>query len=77
MSEEKINAIALGADLIVAGFAFSYDKEIRFIRVLNLNNVEQACVLDLDGNYVETTMDDKTLYLAQAYYLKNREFLEV
>ena len=77
MSEEKINAIALGADLIVAGFAFSYDKEIGFVRVLNLNNVEQACVLDLDGNYVETTMDDKTLYLAQAYYLKNREFLEV
>ena len=45
MSEEKINAIALGADLIVAGFAFSYDKEIGFTPNCQRSCPEKAAAL--------------------------------
>ncbi len=46
------------------------------IQVLNLSNPEEACVLQKDGTMVETTMDTITVLKVQAYYLKNREFME-
>ena len=60
MSEENIQFVADNANMIVAGFSFTLIEEGN-IRVLNLENTEQACVLSADGTMLETTMDDMTL----------------
>lgn len=75
MPERELKKIADNADMIVAGYSFT--REDGFIRVLNLENSEEACLLGKDGEMLETTMDDITLLKVQAYYLKNREFMEV
>ena len=75
MSDSMIKDIADKADVIVAGFAFTKIENGR-IRVLNLEKTNEVCVLAPDGNMLETTMDDATVCLVQAYYLKNKEFME-
>ena len=75
MPVEQLKKIADEADMIVAGYAFTKNAE-GLIQVLNLSNPEAACVLQKDGTMVETTMDTITVLKVQAYYLKNREFME-
>lgn len=75
MPESKLKEIADSATMIVAGYAFTC-IEGGLVRVLNLANPEEACVLQADGTMVETTMNDITLLKVQAYYLKNKEFME-
>ncbi len=75
MLEFKLKEIADNADMVVAGYSFTKGDD-GFIRILNLNNPEQACMLSRNGEMLETTMDDITLLKVQAYYLKNKEFLE-
>lgn len=74
MPENEIKKIADQSDMIVAGYSFT--KEDGFIRVLNLENTDEACLLDIDGTMLETTMNDITLLKVQSYYLKNKEFME-
>lgn len=76
MHDETLKKIADNADIIVAGYAFT-KKDTDFVKVLNLYNPLEACVLQTDGTMVETTMDDITVLKVQAYYLKNKEFMEV
>ncbi len=75
MLEKDLKIIADNADMIVAGYSFTRNED-GFIRILNLKNPEQACLLGKDGEMLETTMDDITLLKVQAYYLKNMEFME-
>lgn len=75
MPEEELKKIADNADMIVSGYSFTKDKD-GFIRVLNLENTDEVCLLDKDAEMLETTMDDITLLKVQAYYLKNKEFME-
>ena len=75
MSEEEIIQIADDADMIVNGFSFTLTEE-GFVKVLNLNNPEEACVLNRDGEMIETSMDDEALFKVQAYYLQNKELVE-
>ena len=75
MLESEVKKIADEANMIVAGFSYTMTDDGR-IRVLNLENPDQACVLLDDGEMLETTMDDMTLSRVQGYYLKNREFME-
>ena len=75
MPVEQLKKIADEADMIVAGYAFTKNAE-GLIQVLNLSTPEEACVLQKDGTMVETTMDTITVLKVQAYYLKNREFME-
>lgn len=75
MPENELKRIADNADMIIAGYSFTKDAD-GFVRILNLENPEEACLLQSDGEMVETTMDDITLLKVQAYYLKNKEFLE-
>ena len=76
MSEEMLKEIADNAYMIIAGFSYT-KREDGNISVLNLDKPDEASVLDTEGEMIETTMDDVTLCMAQAYYLKNREFMEV
>ena len=75
MPEEELKKIADNADMIVSGYSFTKDED-GFIRVLNLENTDEVCLLDKDAEMLETTMDDITLLKVQAYYLKNKEFME-
>lgn len=76
MPEQEIEKIAEKANMIIAGFSYSMTED-RKVRVLNLYNPKEACVLLENGEAIETTMDDMTLAMVQGYYLKNREFMEV
>ena len=74
MTEAEIEKIADDADMIFAGFAYSHTDE-GFIRVINLNNPDEACVLDCNGNMIAADMSDEMLFLVKAYYLKNKKFM--
>lgn len=74
MQDDKLKEIADAADLIVAGYAFTYHNNS--IRVLNLEKTDFAAVLDAEGNMIETTMDDAELSLVQSYYFVNKELME-
>ena len=51
-----IKIIADNADFIVNGYAFTRDDDR--IKVLNLNSPDKAVVFSVDGEVLETTMDD-------------------
>ncbi|MCM1161346.1 MAG: hypothetical protein NC412_08990 [Roseburia sp.] len=48
--------VADNADMIVNGYAYTKEKD--FIKVLNLNNMEKAVVINKLGDVLETSMDD-------------------
>ena len=75
MSEKEIISIADNADMIINGFSFTINED-GFIRVLNLNNTDEACLLNKDGEMIEAAMDDEVLFKVQAYYAQNKEFME-
>ena len=75
MLDNELKEIADNADLIIAGYSFTKGDN-GFIRILNLENPKQACLLQKNGEMLETTMDDITLLKVQSYYLKNRVLLE-
>ena len=56
------------------GYAFS--KCIEGYRVLNLNRPERAIVLSMEGETLETTMDDIEIQIVKDYYKKNKKFME-
>lgn len=70
-----IKDIADKADMIVSGYAFTWENGQ--IRVLNLNNTEKALVISKDAKVLETTMDDIEIRIVLDYYLNNQEFMEV
>lgn len=66
--------VADEAELIVNGYAFTKCEE--GYRVLNLNRPERAVVLSIDGEILETTMDDIEIRIVKDYYEKNKKFME-
>lgn len=66
--------IADKADIIVNGYAFTREGDC--IRVLNLNNPSKAVVFSIDGEVLETTMDDIELSIASKYIQQNKRFME-
>ena len=70
----NIREIADAADVIVNGYAYTKDGEN--IRVLNLNNPEEAAYLNRAGEVLETSMDDIELEIILDYYKKNRKYME-
>ena len=75
MSEQEIINIANDANMIINGFSFTYNDE-GFIKILNLNNTKEACVLNKEGEMIEAAMDDEMLFRVQAYFEQNRELME-
>lgn len=70
----EIERIAQDADFIVNGYSFFYQDGQ--VRVLNLNNPVRAAVLNQTGEVLETSMDDIELSIVQAYWEKNKQFVE-
>ena len=69
-----IKSIADGADIIVNGYAFTRKDDC--VHVLNLNSPDKAVVSSLDGEVLETTMDDIELSIASRYLKQNLKFME-
>ena len=74
MPYDELKKIADQANMIIDGFAYTQDENM--VRVLNLNNPDEACQLSNDGEMLATNMTDEVLNLATAYYLKNRKYME-
>jgi hypothetical protein len=70
----EIEKVAQLADFIVNGYSFICENTQ--IRVLNLNDTSRAAVLDLNGEVLETSMDDIEISIVQAYWEKNKQFAE-
>ena len=70
----EIEKVAQLADFIVNGYSFICENTQ--IRVLNLNDTSRAAVLDPDGDVLETSMDDIEISIVQAYWEKNKQFVE-
>lgn len=66
--------VADEADLIVNGYAFTKCEEE--YRILNLNRPDRAVVLSVEGEILETTMDDIEVQIVKDYYEKNKKFME-
>ena len=71
--DDNISNVAKTADFIVNGYAFTSDK--KQIRVLNLNNMDKATVLDKTGEVIMTSMDDVEISIVKKYFERNKEFL--
>ena len=69
-----IKKVADKADLIVNGYAFT--KEADVYKVLNLNRPDKAVVFSLNGEILETSMDDIELRIVKEYLDKNKRFME-
>ena len=69
-----IKTIADKADFIVNGYAFTRVDDR--IQVLNLNRPDKAVVFNVDGEVLETTMDDIELYIVSRYLQQNLKYME-
>ena len=70
----EIEKVAQLADFIVNGYSFICENT--HFRVLNLNDTTRAAVLDINGEVLETSMDDIEISIVQAYWEKNKQFAE-
>ena len=69
----SVKDIADNANMIINGYAYTKDGD--YIRVLNLNCLNNAAVIYKD-EIVETNMDDIEIQIVLDYYNKNKEFIE-
>lgn len=69
-----IKTVADKADMIINGYAFTRKNDR--IQVLNLNRPDKAVVFSLDGEVLETTMDDIELSIAIRYLHQNMKYME-
>ena len=69
----KIDKIAQNANFIVNGYAFACENEK--VRILNLNNMDKASVIDMNGEVLMTSMDDIEISIVQKYWEKNKQFV--
>lgn len=69
-----IKTVADKADMIINGYAFTRKNDR--IHVLNLNRPDKAVVFSLDGEVLETTMDDIELSIAIRYLHQDMKYME-
>ncbi len=67
----SVKDVADNANMIINGYAYTKDGD--YIRVLNLNSLNNAAVINKD-EIVETNMDDIGIQIVSDYY--NKEFME-
>ena len=60
--------------MILNGYAYTRKQNI--IQVLNLNDLKSASVLSLDGDVLETTMDDIELSIILDHYKRDRKYMK-
>ncbi len=70
----EIEKVAQSVDFIVNSYSFICEDGK--VRVLNLNDTARTTVLDMNGEVVETSMDDIEISIVQACWEKNKQFAE-
>ena len=75
MTEEEIRKIADEADMIIKGYAFT--KDDNFIKIFNTNDGISAMVINLDGNMIETNMDDIEQALVKNIWERDSKYMEM
>ena len=70
----NLKEVADKADMIINGYAFT--KSTEGFKVLNLNNPKKALLLSLNGEILETSMDDIENQIVKYYFNNNKTFLE-
>lgn len=70
----KLRLVADNADVIVNGYAFKRDGDR--VSVLNLNKPDCAVFMTLEGDILETSMDDIELEIVRGYLRVNRKYME-
>ncbi len=70
----NLKEVADKADMIINGYAFT--KSTEGFKVLNLNNPKKALLLSLNGEILETSMDDIENQIVKDYFNNNKKFLE-
>lgn len=70
----NLKEVADKADMIINGYAFTKSSE--GFKVLNLNNPKKALLLSLNGEILETSMDDIENQIVKDYFNNNKKFLE-
>ena len=73
MTQLSVKDVADNANMIINGYAYTKDGD--YIRVVNLNCLNNAAVIYKD-EIVETNMDDIEIQIVLDYYNKNKEFME-
>ena len=68
-----MNEIAVNADMIINGYAFT--RMQAGIQIVSLER-GTACVLNVDGSVLESSMDDIELDIVIDYYSRNKKFME-
>ncbi len=74
MNKSDLDCIISNANMIVDGYAFTQSDNK--VKVLNLNKPDHSSVMSLEGEILETSMDDIELTLVCEIYSKNKEFME-
>lgn len=69
----SVQEIAQSADMIVAGYAYTVQKD--YIEVVDLNDLSKRSVIQ-SGDVVESLMSDEEDDIVLKYYLRNKEVLE-
>lgn len=69
-----VKAVADAADVIVNGYAFTREGQV--VRVLNLHRADRAAVFSLQGEMLETSMDDIELEIVRAYLERSLKYME-
>jgi len=59
----------------VSGYAF-HKKDNSSVRVIQMETPFHALVLSIDGEVLETTMDDIELDIVKTYWAKNKKYME-
>ncbi len=76
MPEKELKAIADNANFIVSGYAFTGQKD-GFVSILNLDHPECAMVVNMNGEMIETNMDEIEQRIVLELCKKNLQFMEV
>jgi len=69
-----IKSVADKANIIINGYAFTRRDDQ--IQGLNLNSPDKAVVFSIDGEVLETTMDDIELSIVSRYLNRNMKYME-
>lgn len=76
MNLEELYKVCDAADMIVCGYAFTQTEDSN-VRVLDINEPHHASLMTLNGDILETTMNDIELAIVKDYWEKNHKFMEL
>ncbi len=75
IDEKTLQQIAESSAMIVGGYAYTPMADDN-IRVIALHGEHHACVLNENGEVLETNMDDIELAIVMKYWQRNRQLLK-